>query len=244
MNNVSIVIPARFSSQRFPGKMIHPVLGKPLIVRVYENIYDPIFGEVLVLTDDKRIADILDSHQVNYLMTSAECKSGTDRIASVIQKIKGDYIINVQGDEPLVTTEIIQELAEALIRSGQPIATLARRESDQKKMTDPNIVKVVLDHLSNALYFSRSLIPFPRESAKQWLAHVGIYGYTRKFLENFAQLADSEIENVEKLEQLGFLFNGFKMHVKIGNYQLHGIDVAEDIPIVEKMLNSRQGKKI
>ena len=239
MKNVSVVIPARYASQRFPGKMIFPVLGIPLIVQVYKNVFHEKFAEVVVLIDSTKVQIVLEKYNIPYIFTSPECSSGTHRISSVVDKLKGEYIINVQGDEPLISTEIVSELAEALISSNEPVATLARIENNIELIKSPNVVKVVLNKKNNAMYFSRSLIPFPREENKNWLAHVGIYGYCKEFLKNYSNLEQSNLEDTEKLEQLTFLYNAFNIHVKVGNYKMHGIDVKEDINIVEELLKKQ-----
>ncbi len=238
-NKISVVIPARYASSRFPGKMIHPILGKPLIVRVFEGVYSEDFAQVVVLTDNDKVKKVLEQYNIPYIMTDPECGSGTERVSSALEHIKGEYIINVQGDEPLVTPDTVKELGDILLESGQPVATLARPEKNGKIASNPNVVKVVLDKNNNAMYFSRSLIPYPREEG-HWLLHVGMYGYTRTFLEQYDKISVSEPERMEKLEQLSFLYNGFKIAVKVGNYNMQGVDVLEDVKIVEKLLRDRK----
>lgn len=242
MKNVSIVIPARYASQRFPRKMLHPICGKPLIVQVYNSVFNEEFGEVIVLIDSPEVKNVLEDYNIPFINTNPQCQNGSERISSVLDKLKGDYIINVQGDEPLVTPAIVKDLANALMDSGEPVATLARNETNEEIMKNPNIVKVVLNKNSNALYFSRALIPYPRQKNKNWLAHVGMYGYTRSFLEKYSKLEDNNLEKTEKLEQLTFLYNGFNIHVKTGKYRMHGVDVPEDVSIVEDLLKKKKLK--
>lgn len=240
MDKISIAIPARFASQRFPGKILQPILGKPLIQWTYEAAKASDVDEVVVLTDDETVIEFLENQNIPYMQTSPDCKSGTDRIASVISSLKGDIIINVQADEPLISPIMIHTVAGLLTENSQlDIATLARPETEQFAAENPNRVKVVLDSKGKALYFSRALIPFPRESGGDWLIHVGIYGYRRTFLEQFPKLDSCKLEEIEKLEQLRFLYNGFQIGVAVGDYEIHGVDVPEDILIVEQKLKER-----
>lgn len=240
MNKVSIAIPARFASQRFPGKILQPILGKPLIQWTYEAARASDADEVVVLTDNETVIQFLQKQNIPYMRTSPDCKSGTERIVSVISSLKGDIVINVQADEPLITPLMIHTVADLLIENSHfDIATLAKPETDQSSAENPNRVKVVLDSGGKALYFSRALIPFPRESGGEWLIHVGIYGYRRTFLEQFPRLDSCRLEEIEKLEQLRFLYNGFQIGVAVGDYEIHGVDVPEDVLIVEKKLKER-----
>lgn len=243
MDSVSIAIPARFASQRFPGKILHPILGKPLIYRTYEAVKDSGADEVVVLTDDGKVMQYLESKNVPFIRTSADCQSGTDRIASVISSLKGDIIINVQADEPLIRHDMINSIIDIFQHNPQiEIATLAYPVKERQIAENPNRVKVVLDSSDNALYFSRALIPFPRDEGERWLIHVGVYGYRRAFLEKFYDLKPCKLEEIEKLEQLRFLYNGYQIGVAVGDFEIHGVDVPEDIEIVEKKLKERMRK--
>ncbi|GAB4179831.1 MAG: 3-deoxy-manno-octulosonate cytidylyltransferase [Calditrichia bacterium] len=234
---INIVIPARYQSERFPGKILHPVAGKPLLKWVYEEASRVKNASVIVLPDNKRVADYLEKEHIPFIMTSESCSSGTERIASVINKLKGRIIINLQADEPLITKQILETLIEFMEHNPDfPIATLASREYDLSVVESPHRVKVVLDSKNKALYFSRALIPFPRANPDYYLVHVGLYGYRREFLEKFGELLSGPLEKSEKLEQLQFLYNGYSIGVAVGSFDLHGVDVPEDVAIVEKKM--------
>lgn len=241
MASISIAIPARYESSRFPGKVLYPINNKAMVEWTYEQCVKTGVQEVVVLTDHIKVIEYLQKKKIPTLLTSTKCESGTERIASVIDQINGDFIINVQADEPLITPEMIQDVIHLLENNSEiDIATLAKKEENIVVAQNPNRVKVVLDSNFKALYFSRALIPFPREEGDYWLIHLGIYGYKRHFLENFHTLKASRLERIEKLEQLQFLYNGYRIGVQTGEYQLYGVDVPEDIKYVEQKLKERK----
>jgi 3-deoxy-manno-octulosonate cytidylyltransferase (CMP-KDO synthetase) len=240
MKTVTIAIPARLASQRFPQKIMQKILGKTLVEWTYENCTDANVDEIVVLADDDSVVDYLMKKHIPVMKTDPDCQSGTERIASVISRLKGDIVINVQADEPLIQKDMIHDVIYLLKENEDiHIATLAKVVKNREEAENPNRVKVVLDSSNKALYFSRALIPYPRDNGSKWLIHVGMYGYRKSFLENFYNLKECRLEQMEKLEQLRFLYNGYQIGVKIGSYQLFGVDVPEDIPIVEELLKLR-----
>lgn len=233
MPSITIAIPARYESSRFPGKVLYPILNKALVEWTYERCIQCNVDEVVVLTEHHLVLEYLQQKNIPVLLTPASCNSGTERIASIVHELKGEVIINVQADEPLIKPEAIMDLIQFLQDNpNYDIATLARPEYDRKEAENPNRVKVVINQYNQALYFSRALIPFPRDGEGFWLIHLGIYGYRRKFLENFFSLHATHLEEIEKLEQLKFLYNGFSIGVKTGQYDQWGVDTPEDIKVV------------
>ncbi len=220
------IIPARYASTRFPGKPLTLIDGRPMIQHVYEQCKkSTLLTDVIVATDDERIAQTVKVFGGKYIMTSPDHPSGTDRCAEAIQKIDTDCIINIQGDEPRIQPEQIDQVAK-LLQSGAPIATLGR--SISKEMADNrHIVKVVKTMQGKALYFSRSPIPF--DSDHGYLQHVGIYGFRKDILQKVAQLPVSPLESSEKLEQLRWLENGFEIFIDITHQENISIDTPEDL---------------
>ena len=244
----SIVIPARIGSVRFPRKVLANLCGKPIVQHVYENAKAAkITDDISILTDSEDIANVVKSFGGKVLMTSADCKCGADRIASVIDKIDGDLVINVQGDEPLLKPDIIAKVAKLANRSSASILTPIYKIREQSELDNPNRVKVAVGANMRAVYFSRSPIPFLRDVEKsQWLqkadfwGHIGIYGYTRSVLENYKNLKPSILEQYESLEQLRFLENGYSIDVVVVESSSIGIDFPSDLQVAEEMLRMRQ----
>jgi 3-deoxy-manno-octulosonate cytidylyltransferase (CMP-KDO synthetase) len=235
-----IVIPARYRSSRFPGKPLADILGKPMIQHVYEKASRAKKADkVMVATDDSRIYSVVEEFGGNVVMTSKDHQSGTDRITEVVDKEEGEIYINLQGDQPLICPEDIDLLIDNM--SGNPdcnIATLCHPIS-QEEAKNPNAVKVVLSSDGRALYFSRSLIPYARQGAKNvcYNKHIGIYGFKRQVLLKYKNLPFSQLERQEKLEQLRLLEAGFSIDVietNIINDQ--GVDTPEDLEIVKRIL--------
>ncbi len=248
-HSVALVIPARWGSTRFPGKMLHPLAGKPLIRHVWERSCTARGIErVIVATDDGRIAEAARSFGAEVVMTSPQHPSGTDRIAEVAAKLRGiTHFINVQGDEPLIDPLLIESLAKAMQRDPEiAMITAATPFVDRREAEDPNCVKVVTGVSGNALYFSRSLIPFHRDakdrkSAVQPLLHLGIYGYRRDTLRRLVRLSPSPLEQCEKLEQLRALEHGIPIRVVVTNHRGIGVDTPADAERVEKILLKKPG---
>ena len=243
MPKVVAILPARWGSTRFPGKPLHPIAGKPLIQHVWERcLRARSLDDVIVATDDMRIAEAAFAFGAEVSLTSPKHQSGTDRVAEVAKKLRGvTHIINVQGDEPAIDPRLIDRLARAMIVDSKiEMITAANVFGKNEPVENPNAVKVVLDRDSNALYFSRSAIPFFRDggTAPPRYRHQGIYGYSTRFLLRFVQWKPTLLEQTEKLEQLRALENGAKIRVLITKSVSVGVDTPEDIEQVERLLNS------
>lgn len=240
------IIPARFASTRFPGKPLVDLLGKSMICRVYEQCQkSKLLDRVVVATDDQRIFDHVVDFGGEVLMTSAQHTTGTSRCAEVAtQYADAEIIVNIQGDEPTINPEQIDELIDI---SGNGIATQAKKIEAQKNLFDPNVVKVVFDKNQYALYFSRQAIPHLRaEASKDWSSkqtyyrHIGLYSFDRNTLLNLDALPASTLENMESLEQLRWLDNGIKIKVGVTAYESLSIDVPEDAQKVIQLLESQK----
>ena len=232
------VIPARYASTRLPGKPLKDICGKPMICRVYDRAcLAKNISDVIVATDDERIFQAVEKNSGRAMMTRADHKTGTDRLAEVAEKISdADVVINVQGDEPLIEPALIEELAKQFEDENLQMATVATELSDEDEMKNPNNVKVVIDKNNNALYFSRSLIPYPRNEGKSKVyKHIGIYAYRRNFLLNYAKMQPTELEQAESLEQLRALENGYKIRVIKSNCKFVGVDTEEDLKLVNEI---------
>lgn len=233
------VIPARYSSTRLPGKPLKDICGKPMICRVFERASRAqSVAEVIVATDDQRILQAVEKNFGRAMMTRADHKTGTDRLAEVAAHfVDADVIVNVQGDEPLIEPALIDELVAEFLRDSElQMATVATELTDADEMHNPNNVKVVVDKMDNALYFSRSLIPFPRNAAKSPVyKHIGIYAYRRQFLIDYAKMQPTPLEQAESLEQLRALENGFKIRVIKSACRFIGVDTAEDLQRVNEI---------
>jgi 3-deoxy-manno-octulosonate cytidylyltransferase (CMP-KDO synthetase) len=231
MPAATAVIPARYDSLRFPGKILANRTGKPLIQHVYERAQEAeLIDRVVVATDDERIACAVEAFGGEAVMTRRDHSNGTSRIAEAVTKIREPIIVNVQGDEPEIEPKLIDRTIQTLIDHPIcPIATLASPFAPGEDPADPNIVKVVIDQTGCALYFSRALIPFDRDgvSLTHPLKHVGLYVYRREFLAKYIALPPSPLEQSEKLEQLRMLEHGHRIAVAIGKAHFHGIDTPE-----------------
>ena len=237
------IIPARWGSTRFPGKPLHLIAGKPLIQHVWERCQSArMIDEVIVATDDQRIAEAVLSFGAKVTLTSSKHLSGTDRIAEVAKKLKGiSHVINVQGDEPLADPALINRLAKLMVADKKiGMITAATPFRKEENVENPNAVKVVLDKASNALYFSRNPIPFLRDKKNpvQYYRHQGIYGYSLPFLLEFVKWKPTTLEKMEQLEQLRALENGAKIRVIITKHASIGIDTPEDVKQVEDLLKN------
>ena len=236
------VIPARWGSTRFPGKILHPIAGKPLVQHVWERCGECAnLGEIVIATDDERIFAAAESFGAKACMTSPNHPSGTDRIAEVAQQFP-DYqsIVNIQGDEPLISPALIDELARSLHDDpGLEMVTAANPLTDKDLLNDSNVVKVVFGTSGKALYFSRSAIPFERNTGHaQFFRHKGIYGYQRDFLLQFVTWEPSALEQCEGLEQLRALENGARIHVVITDDESPGVDTLKQAEQVSLLLQN------
>ncbi len=244
-SKVLIVIPARYASVRFPGKPLAPIAGKPMIQHVVERVRlatHPV--EIVVATEDERIQKAAESFGASAILTRADHKTGTDRVAEVAAHIPAAIYINVQGDEPLIDAGTIDRVIEAMLEDESiQLATPCSGITSQPDIMDPNVVKVVLDFDGDALYFSRAPIPWVRDTgmkvAARHLKHIGLYGYRRDTLLEFPTLPPGELERVEQLEQLRWMENGFKIRVVETEYDAVSVDVPADVAKVEKILSAR-----
>ncbi len=241
MPKVAVIIPARFASTRLPAKPLHFIAGKPLIQHVWERCTKAKgVDSVIVATDDMRIAECAFAFGAEVAMTSAKHRSGTDRVAEVAKKLSGfSHVINVQGDEPMIDPALVSKLAATLAKDrGIEMITAASVFAPEDDLTNPNMVKVVLDRENNGLYFSRSPIPFVRADGVRpsFYRHQGIYGYTTKFLLQFVKWKPGILEQAESLEQLRALENGAKIRVVLAKRAAVSVDTAEDVCAVEKLL--------
>ena len=235
-----IVIPARLDSSRLPKKVLLDLKGKTVIQRVYEQCLKVSnIDAVYIATDSLEIKDICDTFTSNVMLTKSTHQSGTDRIGEAVAFIDCDIVINVQGDEPFIEPTLIEELVNSFENSEISMASAMSRINDVKDLQNSNVVKVTVDDQKNALYFSRSLIPFPRDfkelitSGKVlekhvFYRHIGIYGYRKDFLVSYVNMKQSYLEKVEKLEQLRALENGFKIKMIEAKSSLIGIDTQQD----------------
>lgn len=251
MSDYKIVIPARYGSSRLPGKPLINLAGKPMIQHVYERAKATEASEIVIATDDQRIFDVAQGFGAEVVMTSVDHENGTERIAEVAS-LKGwpenTVIVNLQGDEPLIPVELIQLTAQGLILNPQAgISSLCTQIKDVKDFFNPNVVKVVMDNLGFALYFSRAPIPWDRDLYKQdqqllseiapAYRHIGMYGYRVGFLNEYQDMVTTPIERAESLEQLRALCFGVKIHMSvIEKAPGHGVDTFEDIAMVEQQL--------
>ena len=236
------VIPARYGSTRLPGKPLLDICGKPLIQRVWD-VVARVHGldEIIVATDDERIAEVVRDFGGKALMTSADCQSGSDRVSEVSKIVDADVYINVQGDEPLLESSNIEKLLNVFALDDVQVATLCCHINKEEAM-NPNNVKVVLDHIGNALYFSRYPLPYICElnDTMNYLRHIGVYAYRREILRSFVNLPVSPLEHAEKLEQLRFIQAGIPISViKISTINT-SIDTQEDLEKVREVFIKRK----
>lgn len=245
--NVLCVIPARYASTRLPGKPLALIAGKTMIERVYEQAsLARLPQEVLVATDDTRVEEAVKQFGGKAMMTSPDHPSGTDRLAEVaLSYPKVDVIVNVQGDEPMIPPELIDDLAKAFEEDKQLEMATVKTPMQKEDYDNPNAVKVVTDLNGYALYFSRSLMPYPRKKTEDFKVykHVGVYAYKRDFLLKYAALPPTPLEQVESLEQLRALENGAKIKVLASDFQGIGIDTAEDLAAANKVFEEREKEK-
>ncbi len=240
---ITAVIPARYASTRFPGKALADIGGRPMIQHVYERASrSQLVGRVIVATDDSRIATVVTQFGGEVIMTSAEHETGTDRLAEVATQLDSDIIVNVQGDEPLIDPAMIDLAIEPLLEDATiQMGTVKTRIKCLHDFLSPNVVKVVTDNRGNALYFSRSPLPFFRDKWKDLkdesfccgrllcYKHVGLYVYRRDFLLKFASMPPTFLEIAEKLEQLRALENGTAIRVVETEFESLGVDTPDDL---------------
>lgn len=245
---VVVVIPARYSATRLPGKPLIEIAGKPMVQHVWERARAAkSVSDVLIATDDERIVQAVEKFGGKAVMTRADHRSGTERVAEVAARGDGIIYVNVQGDEPLIDPAAIETAVQILLDDDTVrVATLAAPIASAKDVMDQNITKVVLDFESDALYFSRAPIPWVRDSnapvRAKHLKHLGIYVFQRDALLEFPTFPYGELERVEQLEQLRWLENGFKIRVAEAPFDAVSVDVPEDVARVEKLIQAGKEK--
>ena len=235
------IIPARWASSRFPGKPLASLNGRPMIQHVVERVQEAgVFDEVLVATDDERVAGAVTATGVTVVHTKSEHPTGTDRVAEAAAQFAADVIVfNVQGDEPLISPRLLAELMQLMLADGTTqMATAAHFESDAVSFHSPHVVKVTRDVQGKALYFSRAPIPHAHQPTIRFLRHVGVYAFRQATLQRFVALPVGPLEAQEGLEQLRALENGIPIHVHLTDYRSVGVDTPEDLRIVERQMSS------
>ncbi len=237
------VIPARYGSERFPGKPLADIAGVTLIERVWLQCRDATqLSDVVVATDDERISSHVEAFGGRVLLTSPDHKSGTDRLGEVARQLPHDHYVNIQGDEPLLPPEAIDALVARTLAAGAEMSTLVSPLGPHRadEAADPNVVKVVRDSSGNALLFSRARIPWDRDGElRGWLKHIGIYMYTHDTLLLLCGLERTPLEQRESLEQLRALESGIRIYCVEHEYEAVGVDVPEDVERVRQLLDDR-----
>lgn len=244
------VIPARFGSSRFGGKVLADILGKPMIQWVYEAASKvKLLDDLIIACDDERILRVAKTFGAKAVLTSKDHSCGTDRIAEVVNPIDTRIVINIQADEPLIHPSMIDMVGRTLMENTSVVMSTLRKEiTDAAELADSNIVKVVVDKDDFALYFSRSAIPSPERYVdktgtalpKGFFKHIGLYAYTKDFLFTLKKLPASNLEKIERLEQLRVLENGYKIKVIETNFETIGVDTPEDLT---KVVSKLAGEK-
>lgn len=239
------VIPARFASTRLPGKPLAQIAGKPMIQWVYERaLAAELIDKVIVATDNAEIQAAVEAFGGTVKMTSAELPSGTDRVAEVAKEEDAEVVINLQGDEPFVSSELLSGMVRVFANPEIEMATPIKKILSYRELNNPNLVRVVRDKMNYALYFSRSVIPFVRDIPEQdkWLnthrfyKHIGIYAYRKNILLKLTALPQSSLEQSERLEQLRALENGIKIYTVETEYESIGVDTPEDLKLVNNLI--------
>ncbi|MGQ9706503.1 MAG: 3-deoxy-manno-octulosonate cytidylyltransferase [bacterium] len=234
------IIPARYESKRLPGKVLIDICGKPMIQWVYERSgRAKLLDVVYIATDSELIKNVSKKFTDNILMTSSNCATGTDRVAEAVRMVDCDFVINIQGDEPLIEPDVIDAVASPLINDGEYFTTAATLFTEDSALENKNFCKVVVDKKGYGIYFSRALIPFfVEEKNVRYLKHIGIYGYSKEFLFKFTEMPWGELEVGEHLEMLRAIENGFHIRVVITDYKSTGVDTEYELEVVRKILSS------
>ncbi len=240
------VIPARYGSSRFEGKVLANIAGKSMIQWVYERAnQSKTLDELLIAVDDERVQSVVEGFGGKVVMTGGHHKSGTDRIAEVVENMSAEIIVNIQGDQPLIDPDMIDEAVRPMIDNSEIQMSTLKREIEEDEFDDPGVVKVVVDEKDFALYFSRSLIPYPRHAEKlRVYEHVGLYVYRKDFLLEISKMPQGYLEEIESLEQLRVLEKGYKILVvetKTDKVAGISVDTPEDLERVERIINERKG---
>lgn len=242
------VIPARYGSTRFPGKPLADILGKPMIQHVWERTSQAkTLEKVIIATDDERILRKAKEFGAEAILTSSSLSSGTERVAETVKDLDVNIVANIQGDEPLIEPQAIDEAIKSLIDDPEiPMATLAYKTTKKEEIKDPNVVKVVFDKDNFALYFSRSPIPFSKEHRSPFTVHgspfykhLGLYVYRKEFLLKLAKMKPTPLERMEGLEQLRVLENGYRIKVVETEYDSIGVDTPRDLERVRAVISEK-----
>ena len=236
------IIPARYGSTRFEGKVLADLMGKPVIQHVWENAKRAsTLNDLIVAADDEKVKEEVERFGGKAVLTAKEHKTGTDRLREVVNPINTKVVVNIQADEPLLHPSMIDDIVTPLLEDkGILMTTLKKKITDPEDLRNPNVVKVVTDKNGYALYFSRSPIPFPRfHDGVVFYKHIGLYGFTKEFLFTFTNLPVSALESMEGLEQLRVLENGYKIKVAETQFDTIGIDTPEDLERAKEVLISR-----
>ena len=239
------MIPARYDSERLPGKLMMDLGGIPIILRTYQNVIrSGLFDDVFVVTDSEMIFRLIKKNGGNVFMSSVKHDNGSDRIAEFASKINSDLILNVQGDEPFIDKSSLEKLISVFIdddKKNIDLASIMQLITNEREILSPNNVKVVVDKNNFAMYFSRSIIPFNRSRDKniKYLKHIGVYAFRKESLLYCYKSKSTRLEKLEKLEQLRFLENGKKIKMVLTDYEGYGIDVMEDLINARKILDEK-----
>ncbi|MBR5622875.1 MAG: 3-deoxy-manno-octulosonate cytidylyltransferase [Opitutales bacterium] len=242
--NATIAIPARLGSTRLPGKVLLDLGGKPVVQHVWEKVRRMKHaGKIVLLADTEQVAEVANNFGAEVIMTSPECRSGTERLASVLSQLPGEFFLNVQGDEPFIDVDLLDSLVERWAETRCELVTAVAKITDPAKLLNPNVVKVVRGSDGRAIYFSRSAVPHLRgvpaeqwlDSGNVWWSHIGVYGYARATLEAHPTMAVTTLETVESLEQLRFIDRGMSFQTVETNYHPVSIDTAEDLENARKL---------
>lgn len=241
MKKVLGVIPARLGSTRLSRKMLRTINGKPLMYHTYMRTRKArLLDAVVIATDSDEIRKTAEAFGAQVIMTSTSIKSGSDRVAATVKKFRDfdpEIVINIQGDEPLISSAAIDGTVKALLQdSTLMVATPASRFKNERDIRNPGFVKVVLDANHNALYFSRSVIPFPRDPYTAYLKHIGLYGFRKEFLLRYTRMKQTSLEKAEKLEQLRILENGVPIRVVVGSFNTLEINTPNELRAVRRRL--------
>ncbi|MBI4977046.1 MAG: 3-deoxy-manno-octulosonate cytidylyltransferase [Spirochaetes bacterium] len=237
------LIPARFRSTRLPGKVLKDINGKPLIYHVYMNTRRTSgIDDCIVCCDEDPVADACRRNDINYIMTGTHHTSGTSRIAEAAARIEADVIINVQGDEPMISSKILTPLMETFNDPAVDIATVVKRTDDENEIQNENVVKAVIDAKGFAMYFSRATIPHRRKDVTReavYRKHIGVYAYRKNVLLDIVKLPPCDYESIEMLEQLRWLHAGYRIRTIETAETLYGVDTPEDLALVTDILKNR-----
>jgi len=245
MKKIAAIIPSRYHSTRFEGKPLALIKGIPMIERVYRQVekcgrFEP--SLILVATDDERILSTVRNFGGNAVMTSPDHQSGSERLWEAVQSLDVDALINIQGDEPAIPISLISNLHDELSNGSNPVVTPAYINPSYDDFLSPHDVKVVINNDNQALYFSRSPIPYyvEKDTFNGFYHHIGMYGYSKEALKRFVSLEKSKLERLERLEQLRFLENNMSIKVIITKNRSIGVDVPEDVARVEKLIEESE----